>query len=192
MARIRDDEAAGISTPHIKSLRHQSIDLCIVGTLSGSASRTRLQTAAPLRTSWPTGRGPVSVASPCCFLHNAALLSVRVSGAHFDLCILILFTTPTTPRPPGGGLPLQPAVNARGLLLDEGPLECERLPPPGKYKLVSSLGRARVMGTFTLNQLRCESAVLRFPRAEVEAVKARAMAGLEGACRVCVRVIGMI
>jgi hypothetical protein len=85
----------------------------------------------------------------------------------------------------GGGLPLQPAVNARGLLLDEGPLESERLPPPAKFKLLSSLGRARVMGAFTVNQFRCEMAALRFSRAEVEAVKAKAMAGLEGA-RVCV------
>lgn len=54
----------------------------------------------------------------------------------------------------GGGLALQPAVNARGLLLDEGPLDSERLPPPSKYRLVSSLGRARVMGAFTFNQVR--------------------------------------
>ena len=53
----------------------------------------------------------------------------------------------------GGGLALQPAVNARGLLLDEGPLESERLPPPAKFKLVSSLGRARVMAAFMFNEV---------------------------------------
>lgn len=89
--------------------------------------------------------------------------------------------TPQSTPKTGGGLALQPAVNARGLLLDEGPLDSDRLPAPSKYRLVSSLGRARVMGAFTLNQMRCETVILRFSRAEVEAVKARAMAPLEGA-----------
>ena len=77
-------------------------------------------------------------------------------------------------------LPFIPALNARGPLLDEGPLEDERLPPPPKFGVLSALGKAGLMWRIAWHQVGCEVVILRFGKEEVEEVKKQAMKSLHG------------
>lgn len=77
-------------------------------------------------------------------------------------------------------LPIQPALNNRDLLLDPGPWGEARLPPPAKFREVSTWTKARILWRFAWQQGGCETVILRFDKSEVEEIKRQAMKRLHG------------